>query len=303
MRKVFFTLLALASQLVYSQGIEILSIRQLPSEKIGSMYHPEFSPAGDFLLLSGENYAGLVKYDLSTGKSDRLTSAANAGYGVQISKDGQQVVYREASYKNNRKFQALQSMNLKTKDVKRIQSPTRDLTAHRMVDGTLIFAKEKKSVAKKVNALAQAQSALLVAVEDQKMVLYSGNARTVLSPNGQNASYIWPSISPDNRRIVYTVAGKGTFVCDLKGQNPVSLGHLGAPAWLGNGWIVGMDDKDDGHRLISSAIVAVRADGRDRQVLSNPSVIALYPTATADGTKVAFNSDKGDIYVMQVRIK
>ena len=55
-----------------------------------------FSPNGDFLLLTSPVFDGLVKYDLSTRKAERLTEAPGAGYGVKISPNGKSIVYRES---------------------------------------------------------------------------------------------------------------------------------------------------------------------------------------------------------------
>ena len=40
-----------------------------------------FSPNGDFLLLTSPVYDGLVKYNIATGKTEKLTDAPGAGYG------------------------------------------------------------------------------------------------------------------------------------------------------------------------------------------------------------------------------
>jgi Tol biopolymer transport system component len=65
-----------------------------------------------------------------------------------------------------------------------------------------------------------------------------------------------------------------------------------------------MDDRDDGYVMLSSGIVAATADGKTRQTLATPQVkIAMYPAASADGRRIAFNSSKGEIYLMDISIK
>ncbi len=51
-----------------------------------------FSPNGDFLLLTSPVYDGLVKYNIATGKTEKLTDAPGAGYGVKLSGNGENIV-------------------------------------------------------------------------------------------------------------------------------------------------------------------------------------------------------------------
>jgi Tol biopolymer transport system component len=100
------------------------------------------------------------------------------------------------------------------------------------------------------------------------------------------------------------VAAYGTFVCDINGENPVSLKKLNAPTWLNNEWVIGMNDKDDGDQVITSEIIAVTINGKIRQTLTTPfAKIAMYPAASADGKQIAFNSEKGQIYIMNIELK
>jgi Tol biopolymer transport system component len=65
-----------------------------------------------------------------------------------------------------------------------------------------------------------------------------------------------------------------------------------------------MDDKDDGEKLISSNLVAVSADGKKHQKLTIPNgKMALYPAASADGKRIAFTTEKGELYLLTVTVK
>ena len=103
--------------------------------------------------------------------------------------------------------------------------------------------------------------------------------------------------------ILYKVAGKGTFISNIDGSSPIRIANLNAPVWLGNEWIIGMNDKDNGERILSSSIEAVSIDGQKHQTLSDPSTIAMFPAVSTDNSSIAFNSDNGDIYLMKINIK
>ena len=93
-------------------------------------------------------------------------------------------------------------------------------------------------------------------------------------------------------------------MCNIDGTNPISLGKLGAPVWLNNTWIVGMDDKDDGEKLLSSQLVATTINAKTRQTITTPiGIMAMYPATSADGSKIAFNTEKGEMYLLNIEIK
>lgn len=304
MKKVLFILLVFICQIVYAQDVEVLSTKLLNGTETGGAHHPKFSPSGDYLLFTTDNYAGLKKYDLSDGKISIVTKAPNAGYNVQISKDGKGIIFRESSLdKRNMRHTSLKKINLENNKVEQLVSPTRSLSSHRVVDGTVVYAKDKKAVLKRTGGEKLSKTPELVTIEDRMIVLYSGNTRKVITPNGANASYIWPSISPDGSKLVYIVAGKGAFICDITGANIVSIGRLNAPVWLGNNHVVGMNDIDDGQRISSSSIDVININNKTRQILVNSSLKAMYPAVSADNSSIAFNTDNGVMYIMKIAVK
>lgn len=92
-------------------------------------------------------------------------------------------------------------------------------------------------------AFSMAISATMtVSVENQKILLTRDGQSTVLAPNGQDESYYWVSLSPDQTQILYSTAHHGTCVCDLNGNVLRSLGRLNAPKWLDNENVSGMQE-------------------------------------------------------------
>ncbi|MDE6463924.1 MAG: hypothetical protein K2L16_04750, partial [Muribaculaceae bacterium] len=126
------------------------------------------------------------------------------------------------------------------------------------------------------------------------------DGRTVtLDPQGRG-SYLWPQLSPDGTKIVYYLAGRGCFVCDTDGSNVRPLGMLRAAKWLDNETIVGMNDVDDGEFITSSSIIASNLEGV-RQTLTSDDVIALYPSASADGRNIAFATPEGRLFIINLK--
>ncbi len=289
MKKIIFIFFACGlATLTYSQQIVVQSVKQVNGPEMKTKFYPQFTPDGTSLLLTSENYQGLDSYDLATKELKTLTSDPGAGYQPVVSADSKTICFRKNSFVDNRKFTSFYSLDVETKQATQLTQP------------------ERGAALKRPQNLLRSGSApvMTVYIENQKIVLEKSGKKTVLTPNGKDQSYIWPQISPDQKKLTYTVAGKGTFVCDISGKNVVSLGKLGAPQWLNNNWVIGMDDRDDGHILLSSDIIAVSVNGKVRQNLTQTSDrIEMYPAASPAGDKIVFNTDKGDLYMMEISFK
>lgn len=300
MKKILL-LFVLLGQITMAQHVIVQSVTLLKNTENGGFYYSKFSSANDYLLATSDNYVGLKLYSFSDNSIKTITQDPGAGYGVQTSADGNTIVYKKNEFVKNLKNTSLVSYSKASGKKVQLVAPTREPVTAKFAANKPQYVKGKMLVAKNITTV---ESTPIICIEDQKMVIYSSNIRQVLTPNGQNASYIWPSISPDRKNIAYTVAGKGTFVCKIDGYNPVSLGKLNAPVWLNNQWLVGMDDKDDGERIISSTIVVLSISGKVRQTLATPAhKMAMYPSASTDGSRIAFNTEKGELYLLNVLIK
>ena len=295
---------ALLGQIAIAQSIDVISIQLLKGTEDGGFFHPVFSPKGTYLLTTGENYAGLKQHLLAGNEVKTITADAGAGYDLRISDDESTILFKRTEFQKNLRYTSLQQYNTVEKKQLPVGKATRDKITPVLAGKQPAYVKDKVLVKTLSKTVTNAAIPPVINIEDRKMALYSDNKRTVLTPNGADASYFWASVSPDRKHIVYTIAAGGTFVCTIDGKNPVSLGKLNAPKWLDNQWIVGMDDKDNHDFVISSTIVVATIDGKVRQTLATPKTpIAMYPAASAGGKHIAFNTGEGKIYLMNINIK
>lgn len=301
MKKLLLLSLILIGQFSYAQRIDVKSIQLLNGTEQGGYFHPIFSPKGTYLLTTAENYTGLNRHVITTNKIEKLVTDAGAGYGVRISADENTILFKKTEMRNNLRFSSLQSYSLNDMEQEKLVDATHEKISPAFAEN--VPAVIKGGVLKKMRYTASKVNPY-INIEDRKMVLYTESTRKVLAPNGEDKSYFWASISPDGKHIVYTVAAYGTFICDINGENIVSLNKLNAPNWLNNEWIIGMNDKDNGDQITTSEIIATTIDGKIRQTLTTPfAKIAMYPAASADGKQIAFNSEKGQIYIMNIELK
>lgn len=282
MKKIFFSVMLLCSSTIgFAQLLEVTSTEKvnLPEGVVADI--ATLSPKGDYMLLSDQKKQGLQKFDFRTGEIKSVTKALGSGYNAKISDDGNTVVFRESQIgKDHLKKTALKSVDLTTGKVKTLVQPTREMKA--VQNGT------RPEVSIKYGQL---------------MITRNGKTET-LSPNGQSGqSYLWPSVSPDGTKIVYYLATKGAYTCNIDGSDVKFVGNIRAPKWYNNEIVIGMNDKDNGEYVTSSSIVAYAADGSERQVLTESDKIAMYPTATKDGSKIAFTTPQGEAYIINVKTK
>lgn len=253
-------------------------MQQLPTPSDQELKVAGFSPKGDYLLLTNDVNGGLKYYDLTNGTITTITDADGAGWAVRISRDGQSIVYRERYMTANRQLR-------------------NDIVAYNFNNQVKsMVAKEQRDLTK----LVHANGANSVAInENLHMVLVHNGKNIILTPNGVDNAYNWPSISPDGTKILYYVSGKGCYVCDLTGQNVRYIAlNCRAPQWYDDSVIIGMHDEDDGKWLTASAIVAYDMQG-NMQTLVSKDKMAIYPYA-ANG-QIAFSTAAGEIYLMNVK--
>lgn len=299
MKTPFLLLLVLTSQLAFSQGIKMVSNEQIPIMESEDGCLPIMSPTGDYLILAGNDTQGLKKYDLATKKLTTLTT--EKAVGVQISSDGSTVVYRSKNYEGKLRYTSLKSIQLETGEKEELIKNTRDLEGVNVKQGTVLAVNKGKMVSKRVSGEKLESIPVVPSIKDGQLYITEKGKTRLLSPAGTNVNYLWPSVSPDGKKLLYYVMDQGqAYVSNSDGTNPVSLGILRAPKWLGNDWVVGMVDYDNGEVVTSSEIVGVAADGTQRTVLTDDSVIALYPSASADASKIVYTTNDGKVFLMKI---
>ena len=295
MRKLLFAMALGFSMSAMGQVLNVTSIEKVNLPEQAAV--AAISPQGDYLLLTSATNQGLTKFDLTSGQRQTLSNAPSAGYNVKISPDGQTVVYREGSFNNKHlRMSSLKSVNLATGASQVLVKPTRDLQGY-AVDATSAAAVNKGKYSSKAIGNAKAQKLPVLSInKGQLMITVNGKTRK-LSPNGDQYSYMWASMSPDGTKVLYYQAAHGTYVCDLDGNNVRKVGKMRAPVWYDDNTVVGMMDLDDGEFIYASTLVAATLDGKT-QTLTGDATIAMYPHAAAG--KIAFSTPAGEAYIINV---
>ena len=302
MRKIFFFVALAIATVVNAQILEVASI-----EKIATPENPDakvagIAPDGSYLLLTTGSNQGLSRYDLTTGETSLITEAAGAGYNAKISDDGKDVVYRETSYTSDRlRMQKLVRQTLSNKQLVVLVEPTRNLQGISIHRNTISVVSNRKMRRVAIDEAQQTEQPPVLSISNGQLMITRGSNTEMLSPNGTDKSYIWPSVSPDQKHITYYVAGEGCYVSDIDGKNPQFIARMcRAAKWLDNETLVAMADRDNGEVVTSSAIVVYNLQ-KQMQVLTPDNPIAMYPYASNDGKHIVCSTDKGEAYMINVK--
>ena len=278
MKKILLLAVALVSMMASAQVLEVASVEKLNIPQNADSKIAGIAPDGSYVLITSQTNKGLQRFDLATKMVTTLTEADGAGYNVEFSADSKNVTYREITYAADRS---------------RLASLVRyDLTS--AVKTTLVKSTKDMQRARVRGAIAPK-----VAIQNGELVITVGTTTKVLSPNGQGLSYLWPSISPDGKKIVYYVAG-AVWTCNVDGSGVQRIGNFHAPRWYNNNVVVGMNDIDDGHVITASSVVAYTLDGK-KQVLTSANIMAMYPYASADGKKIVCSTPNGEAYLINIK--
>ena len=277
MKKIFLSLALVVSMMASAQVFEVGQLTTLNTPTDTDVKVAGVSADGSYVLITNGSNHGLRRYDVATGKTTTISTAAGAGYNVQISKDGQELVYRETK---------IDAQGLRKNDIVRLNMTTAKTTT---------IAKAQRDARAMVTTTAESS----VSIQDRLMVVNRNGKNIVVAPNGKNESYIWASISPNGKKLCYYVCGVGCFVSNIDGSNPKFIARAcRAAQWYNDNTIVAMADEDDGHIVTASAIVAYTLDGK-KQVLTNSSMIAIEPFAAEN--MVVFSTLEGEVFMLNVK--
>lgn len=278
MRKTFLLVAAcITSMLASAQIFQVTSVQELKGASFQDARVAGISPNGDYVLMTNGSNQGLKRYDIATDQMTVITDAEGAGFNVQISRDGNDIVYRERfTGENQTRYNNIVCKNFVSKKT--------EMIAKKQLNNDMMVLPGS-------NVVLQNSECTMHIVKNGK--------RIKIAPQGNDVNYIWASLSPDKTKILYYVSEMGCYVCDINGNNSRFIGwDCRAPQWYNNEIIISMNDQDDGHFTTTSAIMAYTLDGKV-QVLTSPDMVAMYPFA-AEG-KVVFSTIQGKTYMLNVK--
>lgn len=147
-----------------------------------------------------------------------------------------------------------------------------------------------------------ADDAVKASTRGSELLITRNGVTKSYSPVESYAGYLWASVSPDQKKVMFFAAGSGIYITDLNGNIISKLGNYESPSWYGDDFVVAMDAKDDGHQFSSSRIVLIKADGSEMQQLTRPESMSMNPSGSIKAGKVVYNTIDGMLYEIEVKL-
>jgi len=291
-------ILLLAAILVSATEAQVSVTRsiQLPLPQTRKWANPQFSPTGLSVFYTDADGNGIWQYVFKTRTIRQITSDRKSVTAFSVSPDCKTVVYRRTTKEGLERKQDVVLVNILQKSSTVLASGS-DVAIPSFAGDTPIYT---------VNATTQgfpstrATPTTVLGIEDTKIALTLGGKKVLLDPIG-NGRYIWPVLSPDKKRLVAYQMEKGAFICNVDGSDVTMIGKRDAPSWTRSGkWIVFMDAKDDGHKILSSDIAVVSLDGLMTFPLTTTShILEMNPVCSPTEDKIACSTVDGSILILE----
>ncbi len=277
---------------------KIVSTERLAVGTKRQWIQPRFSPDGQSVLFTSADYSGIWQYVVADRSVRRLTADAGAGTAYALSPDGRQLTYRRnvTSDDPRQRSQEIVLQDL-VRNTRTVIASARRLSEPGFVQGKVVYTEGQQ--VRNLTLGKTGSDVTVLGIENTKIVLNRDGARVVLDPLG-NGHYIWPALSPAKDRLVAYDMDRGTFICDVTGTVTARLGRRDAPVWTRDGaWIVYMDDRDDGQRILASDLYAIAPDGsRIAQLTSTGGVLEMYPDCSPTEDRIVCSSADGALYLL-----
>lgn len=290
--------------LTLAQSVEVESRENITETVRGEFFYPRFSNSGSSILFTGDGYKGLWIYNTS-GTVRKLNDLAGAGNGPLFTRDDQNIIFRSYRFQNMKRISALHSQNLSNGEVSDIVQESKSLYPPLKDQANAVVMLDNgnvKSLSNSLNKSGEINNGLVVYINDSKIVIADDEEVKTLEPLGEG-NYIWPSISPDGTRLLFTKAGSGTFVSDLDGVVLYELGKANYPVWAKDGkWVLYMNDEDDGYKFISSEIELINLDTMRRfDLTGTDDIIEMYPDYSLNTDEVVYHTLSGQIIKLKLK--
>lgn len=268
-------------------------------------FKPMYNPNGKSIFLTDQADKGLSVYDMETKSIEKLTESVIIDQNILFSPDGAYVYFVEQNFSKRKKENNLVVLETDSGNKKDLLNAVRKIKLLHASEEFLIFLQDdelKKYNTGNGNTENCTDEQRYIYLDDElNLVYWQKGEKHILNPGGEGR-YLWVSVSPDNQRILYHIAGQGAYICNPEGKDIVELGRLRAMKWSPDGkWLVGMEDMDDGKKFIQSNLFLISSDGKIKKNLTRHThIISLYPSFSADGKKVIFNDENGKVYQIDI---
>lgn len=299
MRTTGIAVLLAAGSMLASGQIRITGTHTVPLPASRTWMAPGWAPDGRTFFVTSASYQGLWRYDVQAGTLVQITDDPGAGFGWSVSANGGSVAYRRtiATRDAGGRMQEIVRVELATGSASTVTGGA-DVDIPVFSGSTLVVNDSRRGYLALGSEEPAAGTVALLGIENTKIALLQDGRKVLVDPFG-DGSYIWPSLSPDGKRLLAYDMARGTFVADLQGSVLARLGRLDAPVLTRNGaWVVSMREKNDGQSITGSDLYATRADGSVTVQLTSTPEIELAPSCSPVDNRILCATADGRVLIL-----
>ena len=298
MNKKIAILMALAFIAVpsFAKGLKIEKHYKLMPDKVADAYHPVISSDGSKILFTSDDYLGLKMLNLNNGNIIGISEEIGAGDSPVFSDNNSSIYYKTNVTDNRLRVKNVERYCIKSGKSEKVVKNSRD-------DIRLIDQKGNAVIKANAKTIKDSRDNSVYAYSAMKYITVNINGKeTTINPVPEAHSYLWVSVSPDNKKILFVEPFKGIFTCDLNGGNLKNYGRGSTPVWFGNDFIITARMKDDGYVITSSQLYAINTETMSSVALTKIEQNAIEATASYDAGKVVYTTEKGELFAIELNV-
>lgn len=274
---------------------------------------PEWNPAGTLLAATSVKYQGIYLISYPEGEVQQISDLAGAGFGMQWSATGNEIVARISRYIDHRRESAIAAFSIPDGGQRLLSDYNRRLpgTPEWGPDGNYVYLNGTDQF--KAFSTTQRQGAEPVTLSDPGAeTIYVKRDRIYIhKPDTGEEIDITPvegrvlnlTLSPSGDQMAFEIMGGHLWVCERNGENPRDLGVGNDPSWSPDGTkLTYIITEDDGHQITSSDIYVIRGDGTGKVNITNTADrMEMHPDWSPEGQWIAYNTlNSGQIFIQEV---
>ena len=297
MKKLLLSIMAIVGVMsMNAQIAEVESVTPLLKGVESEMYHPILSSDGSQLLFSEVNFKGLRLYDFNDNVVVKVSTEARAGFDASFSPDGKEIYFVTQTREGVRNLRQVKKYDIASRQ-------TIEMTQQGRVVGRLVATAKGFATTVDGKLVTTDSKATRVRTEGAQLFIAKNGVEKAYTPIEGSAGYIWASLSPDGKKVMFFAAAHGIVITDLNGNILAMPGNYESPVWYGNDHIVAMNSTNDVYNYHSSQILLLSVDGSQKQELTKPESMTMNPTASIEAGKIVYSTIDGRLYQMNIKLK
>lgn len=273
---------------------------------------PVWSPDGNTIAVTGDQYRGIWLTDANGSNLNQLTDA-DAGYGMSWSPDSRSILTRLNTVENRRRNHAVAIFHVdgsEPNQVSEVRSKMEAVPQWAQYGEKVVLIQNNKIEAfdsgldmPQQFKAKPAQAFYVLKSNTIAKGMIPTNSTENISPF-EDAVYLNLKVSPDGQKLAFEVYGGNLYVMNVDGSNLIDLGKANRPSWAPDSqYLVASISEDNGYNITKGDLFAFSINGTEKiNLTENTDLIAQNPNWSPTGSKIAFDvPNKGAIYTITIQ--